>query len=83
LLCKECLDIFSLSEEKEKMRSCGKCGGKYTDGIIYAMYWGNCIPIQLCTNDIIETIHNYDKNSKMDIKAFTISKKSPTMKKLK
>ena len=84
ILCKECSDVFKLSQEEVRTCSCGKCSGKYTD-YLNAWYSGEpAVPIGFANRSLIKAIKLQPQEGMGEkFEAFVIPKDCPTFKKLK
>lgn len=78
LYCPECHDVFSLSDKKWKMCSCGKASGRYMDGL-NAAYSGG-IPLGFNNFSFIPALSGQPKQGMgRRFEAFVIPKVCPTM----
>jgi len=79
LFCPHCTDLFNLSSEREKVCSCGKTKGKYTDKL-NAEYEGG-IPLGFKNTQFIVALKEHHNNGLgIDFAAFAIRKDCPTFK---
>ena len=77
LMCKKCMDVFSLALGKEKNCSCGAVGGIYKDEL-FAQYWGgdNAIPLGFANSSLAYAIVNQPSDGMGEtFNAFVIPKK--------
>ncbi len=81
LFCLKCNDIFNLSD-KEKVCSCGRTGGRYTNDI-EAIYWGDCKPLGFDNASLkVALITQPHQGKGKSFEAFVIPKRCPTMDKI-
>ena len=83
VLCRDCLDIFSLRRNEVRKCSCGKCSGRYIDSL-YAEYAGEpAVPIGFSNPSLVEALRNQpEEGPGKEFRAFVIPKKCETMTKL-
>lgn len=78
LFCKECRDVFSLSDVV-KTCTCGKTTGRYLD-IMNAEYHGPCLPLGFANSTFLAAVRNQpEKDWGRDFTAFVIQKECATM----
>lgn len=81
IYCRNCSDILNL-KFREKKCGCGKSGGWFTDGQ-KAVYWGECIPIEVDNHSFLKAIRNQSKSGlRRRFKTFVISRKCDVFKKI-
>lgn len=77
LLCRECGDIFNLSN-KTKSCSCGKTSGRYINNLD-AKYSGG-IPLGFANSSLVEALRNQPQSGQGKVfTAFVIPQQCPTM----
>ena len=77
-----CNAVISLSGTVKKC-PCGKCGGKYLEDDMNAVYWGPCLPLGFANTSFIAAIRNQpERDWGKDFTAFVIQKECPTMKRI-
>jgi hypothetical protein len=55
ILCTACNDVLSLRREARNCL-CGQSGGHYLEDGLHARIWGNCIPIGIANDSLLEAI---------------------------
>ena len=81
IFCTECQDVVKLVKDKIKKCKCGRCSGKYIDGL-NAWYSGDSvIPLGFSNPSFIEAIHKQPETGLGKLfSAFVIPKECDTFK---